>query len=73
MKRRDFLIYLGTAAILAPSVSQAQVSERTVLEALKTKFSDVIESYFELEIALSPSIEWTEGFSDGDSCTFDDF
>ena len=73
MKRRDFLTLLGTASILAPGVAKAQVPERTVIEALKTKLSDVVESYLEIEIVLPRNVEWMDGFSDGSSCTFDQF
>ncbi len=71
MKRRDFLSLLGTASVLAPGVATAQVPDRTVVEALKIKLSDVVESRLAIECVLPQNVEWLDGFSDGTSCTFD--
>ena len=71
MKRRDFLTLIGTVSAMIPGVARAQAPDRTVVEALKTRLSDVVESRLDVETVLPQNIEWTDGFSDGSSCTFE--
>lgn len=70
MNRRDFLkTATACATLLTPMGALAQ-TPAPIIERVSQKIADAIERAFELDMLPEDQIEWIEGISNGQTCTF---
>lgn len=72
MNRRDFikLVTAGTAC-LTPAAALAKIPTEHMQQIQQT-VSNAMTQAAEFDLVSDEDIEWTDGFSDGRTCTFGD-